>query len=190
MKRSLILLYLSIGGILGSLTLTATAEDTLPMIFEDFTSGATERWDYVADRVMGGVSSGEAQIVRDGAYSAVHLTGTVSTDNNGGFIQVRHRFAGGWGKDTRGLRISAKGNDQIFYVFLRTKGLSRVWYSYRFAFEVSSEWAEFEMDFDQFKPSHEGMPKTFTPDIIQSIGFVAYGRNHEADLTVRQIEIY
>ena len=71
------------------------------MIFEDFTSDAAERWDYVADRVMGGVSSGEAQIVRDGADSAVHLTGTVSTDNNGGFIQVRHRFAGGWGK-TRG----------------------------------------------------------------------------------------
>lgn len=160
------------------------------MIFEDFEAGAEERWTYVADRVMGGVSSGGARMVREGVDGAVRLTGTVSMDNNGGFLQVRHRFAGGWPKDAKGLRVSAKGNDQTYYVFLRTEGLSRVWYSYRFAFDVSQDWAEFEMDFDQFKPSHDGMSDAFTPEIVKSIGFVAYGRDHEADLTVRRVELY
>jgi len=190
MKRHSILLTLFIGVVLSFPLLPATAEDTLPITFEDFETDAIERWTYVADRVMGGVSSGDAHMVRDGDDGAVRLKGVVSTENNGGFIQVRQQFSGGWPEDTHGLRISAKGNDQTYYVFLRTEGLSRVWYSYRFVFDVSNDWAEFEMPFDKFKPSHEGMPKAFTPEIIKSIGFVAYGRDHEVDLTVRRVELY
>ena len=147
-------------------------------------------WQFVSDRVMGGVSSGEVSVSLEGGTPLVQMTGDVSTENNGGFIQVRQQFSGGWPEDTHGLRISAKGNDQTYYVFLRTEGLSRVWYSYRFAFDVSNDWAEFEMALDKFKPSHEGMPKAFKPEIIKSIGFVAYGRDHEADLTVRRVELY
>ena len=161
------------------------------MMFEDFEADAGERWTYVADRVMGGVSNGKAEMVRSGSDAAVRLTGTVSTDNNGGFIQVRQRFAAGdWPADAKGLRILAKGNGETYYVFLRTEGLSRVWYSYRFAFEAGAEWREYEMPFDQFSASHDGMPDRFTPDIVKSIGLVAYGKDHEADVTLRSVEVY
>ncbi len=190
MARSFFLKPVCLTALLALAPLTPHAEDFSTMTFEDFETGADDRWTYVADQVMGGVSNGRAEMVRDGDDGAVRLTGTVSTDNNGGFIQVRHRFAGGLPKDSKGLRISAKGNGQTYYVFLRTEGLSRVWHSYRFAFDVRADWAEFEMDFDQFKQSHDGMPATFKPEIVKSIGFVAYGRDHEADLTVRHVEIY
>ena len=44
-------------------------------------------WAYLADTVMGGVSQGRAEFSSD----ALRLTGKVSTENNGGFIQVRTR---------------------------------------------------------------------------------------------------
>ncbi len=48
----------------------------------------TPKWEYVADTVMGGVSRGEAtQTVVDGR-AAIRLTGEVSLDNNGGFVQI------------------------------------------------------------------------------------------------------
>ncbi|MEM9979259.1 MAG: CIA30 family protein, partial [Cyanobacteria bacterium P01_D01_bin.2] len=80
---------------------------------------------------MGGVSNGEARTGNENGKTFVHLTGDVSTANNGGFIQVRRRFDNAWPADAQGLKVSAKGNGERYYVFLRTKGLARVWYSYR-----------------------------------------------------------
>ena len=45
-------------------------------------------WAYLADTVMGGVSQGRAEF----SNGALRLTGQVSTENNGGFIQVRTRY--------------------------------------------------------------------------------------------------
>ncbi|HCW86477.1 MAG TPA: hypothetical protein DHC76_21115, partial [Rhodobacteraceae bacterium] len=44
-------------------------------MIERFDAGAGERWRYIGDNVMGGVSSGQAQIGAQG----LHLTGQVST---------------------------------------------------------------------------------------------------------------
>ena len=155
------------------------------MLFEPFDDTAAQRWTYVADGVMGGVSQGQAQI----ADGAVRRTGEVSLENNGGFIQVRNRFDTAWPATATALTIDAKGNGETYYVFLRTKGLARVWYSYRFAFDTRENWSTIEMPFAAFKPSHSGMPATFTPDEVISIGLVAYGKAHSADLTVREIAL-
>ena len=45
----------------------------------------SDRWRFFTDGVMGGVSTGQA-VIADGALT---ITGDVSTDNNGGFIQAR-----------------------------------------------------------------------------------------------------
>lgn len=154
------------------------------MIFDDFSSPQT-RWTYVADSVMGGVSQGRASF----ADGLAQLTGRVSTDNNGGFIQMRRDIPGGLPPETRGLTLSVRGNGETYYVFLRTVGLNRVWYSYRHSFVAGPEWAEVTLDLADFTASHADMPATFTPDQLTRIGLVAYGRDHEADLTVRWIAL-
>ncbi len=163
-------------------TLPAFAEDAM---FDDF-SAAADRWSYVADGVMGGVSQGGATF----SEGTVRLTGQVSTDNNGGFIQVRREIEGGLPADTQGLRLSVRGNGETYYVFLRTEGLARVWHSYRHAFTAPEDWTEVTLDLADFAPSHADMPATFTPDQLIRIGLVAYGRDQEANLTVRSIELF
>ncbi len=125
--------------------------------------------------------------VSDGA---VRLQGTVSTDNNGGFIQVRHRFGGGWPASTAGLRLRVKGNSETYYVFLRTEGLARPWYSYRQAFVAGPDWTEITLPMAGFAAAREEMPQSFTPDQVISLGLVAYGADFEADLSVDRIELY
>jgi hypothetical protein len=168
----------------------AQAENVMGQTFEDFSGTAGERWQYVADGVMGGVSQGEAEFVEADGGQAVRLHGQVSTENNGGFIQVRHRFDGGLPADARGLRLSVRGNGERYFVFLRTRGLERVFHSYRHAFEAEADWREVTLEFADFYPSHDGMPEGFSPEDVFGIGIVAYGRDFEADVTVREVTVY
>ena len=63
---------------------TSIAED---MFKDNFSNN--EQWRYIADDVMGGVSTGnvEYNIIEEEVIAV--LKGNVSTDNNGGFIQIR-----------------------------------------------------------------------------------------------------
>ncbi len=54
-----------------------------------FNADSGRYWQYVSDRVMGGVSDGQVTLEQDGDMYFARLTGNVSTANNGGFIQLR-----------------------------------------------------------------------------------------------------
>jgi len=159
-------------------------------VIENFENNPQARWGYVQDGVMGGVSQGQAELIDTDKGSAVHLTGAVSTDNNGGFIQVRQRLTDAWPADASGLRITAKGNGEDYYVFLRTTGMARRWHSYRLTFPTSDDWDTVDLPFVDFNPSHAGMPPKLDPGQVIGIGLVAYGKDFEADLTVTKIEMY
>jgi hypothetical protein len=159
-------------------------------VFDDFSGDVGARWDYVADGVMGGVSSGGAEIRGTGEDAVLRLQGTVSTDNNGGFIQVRQRFSETWPENAKGLSLRVKGNGETYYIFLKTPGLSRVWYSYRAAFIASDQWQTIRLPFSDFSASHAAMPQTFSPSSVNSIAIVAYGADYEADVSVDRIEVY
>ena len=165
---------------------TAMAET----VFEDFSVDAGTRWDFVADRVMGGVSSGQAEIIGLGPDAYMRLTGTVSTDNNGGFVQVRRRFAEPWPSGVQGIDLHVRGNGQTYYVFLKTPNLSRVWYSYRAAFVATQDWQTITLPFKKFKASNDAMPQSFDPSQVNSIAIVAYGNDYEADVSVRNIRLH
>ena len=128
-------------------------------MLDDFTN-AEARWRYVADGVMGGVSQGQVRY-GDGF---VQLTGEVSTDNNGGFIQVRRDLPGGLPPQTQTLRLSVRGNGETYFVFLRTQGLARVWYSYRHSFVAGPDWTNVTLPLADFTASHADMPANFSPD--------------------------
>jgi hypothetical protein len=170
-----------------ALALAVTSAAAQPATFEDFADPAAgTRWGYVADGVMGGVSRGGARIVTgEGAH--VRLTGTVSTANNGGFVQVRRRLDAPWPEDVVAITLEARGNGERYYVFLRHRAARRVFHSYRAAFETGADWARPRLPLSAFAPSHDGMAPAIAPEDVAGIGLVAYGRDHEADLSVRWI---
>ena len=54
-----------------------------------FNKESAKYWGYISDRTMGGISNGQAFLDEDENKIFARLTGNVSTDNNGGFIQLR-----------------------------------------------------------------------------------------------------
>lgn len=159
------------------------------MVFEDFTGNTADRWAFVTDGVMGGVSRGQAELVKTEHGPAVRLSGRVSTENNGGFIQVRRRFETGLLANAREITVTARGNGEEYWVFLRPQGLARRWYSYRHAFTVTDDWADYTLPLNGFEPSHAGMAPTFRPADVYSLGLVAYGKDFDALLEVRRITL-
>ena len=174
----------------GAVVLAAGMAMAEPRLIEDFTDGPERRWDYVSDQVMGGVSEGGAAVSTDGARQFLRLTGDVSTANNGGFIQVRRKFSGGFPEGTEGLRAEVRGNDQGYFVHIRTTATRIPWHYYQAAFPAGADWQTVTLPLSAFTPSNRAVPARIDPEKITSIGFVAYGRDHQADLSVRSVSIY
>lgn len=157
---------------------------------ESFESGAAGRWEFITDGVMGGVSSGSAVIGLIDGDAAVHLTGEVSTKNNGGFIQVRRMLPEGLPDDTRGLELEVRGNAQPYYVFIRTAEMTRPWYYYNAEFTAERSWKNVRIPLDRFERSHAHLNDAIVPAEVISIGLFAYGQDYEADLMVREIKLF
>ena len=171
---------------------------TTSPVLEDFTNAPQGRWEFIADTVMGGVSSGTVQFLQDKGEGLLKLTGTVSTANNGGFIQARlpldKTATPTLPESAKGLWLQARGNGQKYFVHVRTSGTVLPWQYYQAAFEVGSNWEMIELPWTSFKPSG-GLSGSLLRDEpraqkIKSIAIVAFGRDHEADVEVAQIGYY
>ncbi len=156
---------------------------------EDFTAAPETRWDYVADTVMGGVSSGGAVFETKGGIHFVHLTGEVSTRNNGGFIQVRTRLSDPLPEDAGTVTLRVRGNGERYFVHLRTSGSRVPWHYYQAEFPTTPAWQDVRIPMSAFKPSNAALRDTVQPGTITSLGIVAYGRDHRADVSVAWISV-
>lgn len=161
----------------------AKAED----MFETFDTDPSIRWTYFADTVMGGVSTGDASFERDASGAFVRLSGEVSTDNNGGFIQVRRPLSDRLPADTQGVRLKVRGNGGVYFIHLRTKGTRLPWQYYQAQFATSPDWTVVQLPFSAFKPSGQFVRKTPRADTVTSIGIVAFGRDHTAQVDVGEM---
>jgi hypothetical protein len=157
-----------------------------------------DRWEFIADTVMGGVSTGNVQFVTDNEQTVLKLSGTVSTANNGGFIQARlplDQTATKQLPDTaQGIWLKARGNGQKYFVHVRTSGTLLPWQYYQAAFGTSDQWQTIKLAWDDFKPSG-GLSGSILRDVplatkVKSIAIVAFGRDHEADVEVAEIGYY
>ncbi len=157
---------------------------------EDFSKSPETRWDYVADTVMGGVSSGQVQFRSEGNVAFARLTGTVSTENNGGFIQFRRKLPDRPGTGVSGVRLLVRGNGEQYFVHLRTRGTVLPWQYYQAAFVTSNEWTEVYLPLSGFKASGAMLRATPVADAITSVGVVAYGRDHKAHVDVSEVGFY
>ncbi len=159
-------------------------------VLEDFAANPEQRWDYVADTVMGGVSDGQAVMAKIDGAPGMRLTGDVSTKNNGGFIQVRRMLPDGLPEGTSGLEMDVRGNGEPYYVFLRTTETTRQWFFYNVAFSTGSDWETVRIPIEAFKRSHAHLSEKIDPQEVISIHLAAYGKDYEADLMVREIRLY
>jgi len=160
------------------------------MMVEDFTMQPETRWRFFADTVMGGVSSGQVRFVEEGGRTHARMTGTVSTANNGGFIQIRLDLATPPPETAQGVRLVVRGNDQTYFVHLRTDGTLLPWQYYQAGFEVTRDWQEVRLPLTAFEASGAILRDVPRAGALTSVGIVAYGRDHEADIEVREVGFY
>ena len=150
---------------------------------------SSKKWEFVSDKVMGGISEGKFEILKDKKNNFLRLSGSVSTENNGGFIQIKSNFD--IDEDNfNGVRIKARGLPSEYFVHIRTSFLLLPWQYYSGKFVVSEVWEDHEILFEDFEKSNFYQPSQFSSSDIKSIGFVAFGKNFEAQLDILQAELF
>ena len=147
-------------------------------------------WQFVSDRVMGGVSSGEVAVSLEGVTPLVQMSGEVSTANNGGFIQIRRDVSNLTTKNISGVYLTVKGNGEKYFVHIRTKWTVLPWQYYQAEFATSDQWRETRISIGEFNGSSWLLPTNISGGDIRSIGIVAFGRDHAADISVREIGFF
>ena len=172
--------------------LSSNASDFNKMI-DDFTDNPEKRWQFYTDRVMGGVSEGGASVRLGSEGPYVRLEGSVSTANNGGFIQIR-RNVSEQSKDAKGILLKVRGNGENYYIHVNTSETIFLPQQYRFyyqaSFPTSKNWSEVKIPFSAFKRSSVQITKYFNGENLKTIGLLAYGRNHNALLEIKYLSFY
>ena len=158
-----------------------------------FNADSGKYWQYVSDRVMGGVSDGKVILEQDGEMYYVRLTGNVSTRNNGGFIQLRSgiSFVNSEkdGKNLQGVRLNVRGNGENYDIHIITN--DRAYYGdyYSATFQANSDWKMIDLPFNTFERKRYNTLKLDAKN-IRSFSITAYGRNFTSDVSVSTIEFY
>ena len=132
---------------------------------------------------------------RDGVRF-MSMSGRVSLDNNGGFIQVRLPLArqGSSYFDAsayEGLRIVARANEREgYYTFLRGTANRFPWSFYMAPMSVGQEWTEVRIPFAAFVRGDFGAAFDLNVRRLSSVAVVAYKKEFEASIDVRELSFY
>jgi len=146
-----------------------------------------EKWTYIADDVMGGVSTGSFEYKTNNDVTVALLSGKVSTENKGGFIQSRRNVINSNLEKANFVRVVAKGNNQKYFIHLRTTGTFLPWQYYAAEFIVEENFKEFIIPITNFKKSGFFLGNKINAKNITSIGIVAFGRDHYAELYIKEV---
>ena len=148
-------------------------------------------WEYVADTVMGGVSRGVAQVEHVAGRDAIRLTGDVSLDNNGGFVQIAFDLNGGAAFDASsysGITFDVFGNGTSYDVRMRTSALTRPWQSFRTDFIAPPVWTTVRIAFSELEAHRTD--SVFDAKDLRRIGVLAIGREMQADIAISAFGFY
>ena len=166
------------------------------LIIDDRTSGTYRsnlgtKWRLVTDQVMGGISNGELTLDEHKGRICLRMLGDVSTENNGGFVQIalslseEDEFDA---TDYTGIEIEVAGNNEAYNIHIRTASLWFPWQSYRFTFQATTNWKIFRFPFTEIQPYKTR--RRFQQHKLKRIGLVAIGRDFRADLCVASVKLY
>lgn len=142
-------------------------------------------WRFAADTVMGGVSRGELKVSQVSGRPALLLTGEVSLDNGGGFIQMVAELSKGGCFDASrfaGLRLELLGDGQPFVLLLKTDELARPWQSYRALLHPVCEWSDVLVPLNSLERHRTEID--FDPRRVRRLGLAALGRPGAAQLAL------
>ena len=121
----------------------------------EYCENDTTKWCLITDRVMGGVSEGDLCVNKTDKGFYLSLTGDVSTENNGGFIQARTKITNHPNdKQFLGVRIKVRGNGEEYSIHLRTKYLLFPWQYYYSTFTATAQWETIDLKFSEFQKSN------------------------------------
>ena len=158
---------------------------------EEFCESGNAKWCFVTDKVMGGMSEGSLEFKKESDTYFYRMTGDLSLENNGGFIQFRTKIEDHpRGKSFRGIRLRVRGNNNEYTVHIRTKYLFLPWQYYESAFLATEQWTTIELPFTTFKKSNFYQPSSVSSQDINTIGIVAIGREFKAQIDLASIELY
>lgn len=119
-------------------------------------------WKVATDTVMGGVSHATLVPSFSGEKPCLCLSGSVSLENNGGFVQASLDLTGLGGyfdaSMFTGIMLEISGDNKPYNVHLRTKNTNLAWQSYRAALVASEDWQIIRLPFDEFIPHRNQYP--------------------------------
>lgn len=157
----------------------------------DMTSNLGTKWQLVTDNVMGGLSQGQLTLDDYRGRKCLRMRGDVTTENNGGFVQIALSLSEQGVFDASGytgVEIVVAGNNEVYNIHFRTAELWFPWQSYRYGFTAASDWQTYRIPFsglEKYKTFHK-----FSQDEVKRIGLVAIGRDFQADLCLAAIGFY
>ena len=100
------------------------------LMFENFDNQKKVQWKFITDQVMGGVSTGKYEFKEENKIKFLRMTGKVSLENNGGFIQARREVIKEKLMPFKIISLNARGNNLDYYVHLRTTFTVLPWQYY------------------------------------------------------------
>ena len=163
-----------------------SSQPNAEIIFTDKFNQKNE-WNFITDQVMGGISTGTYNYKKINDYNVIKITGNVSTKNNGGFIQIRRKLNNINLTNAKNVRVIARGNNEKYFVHLRTTFTILPWQYYQYSFTVKKDFKNFILPISNFKKSGFLLPDKINPKNIKSIGIVAFGKDYKAELIVKEI---
>lgn len=173
--------------VLNIFTRTFKADEVL---IDSFINTDEKNWEFISDQVMGGVSFGDYILITEGNIEFIRLTGFVSIENNGGFIQVRKKITNVIDKKFTGIRFTCRGNNTDYFIHIRTSFTLLPWQYYQGKFFANNNWQDIKLDLSEFSGSGALLPKNIKPKHIKSIAIVAFGKKHRVNLDVSNIAFY
>ncbi|MFK8040781.1 CIA30 family protein [Congregibacter sp.] len=176
-------------------TTTATTMDEIFLI-DDFSNAQTasngQRWQYVSDTVMGGISQGLAHHESVEGRQALVLRGSVSLENNGGFIQAALDL-GATGQflnasAAAGIAVSITGDGRSYALNLRTGDTQQPWQSYRCSVDTDSHWHTHYLPFTAFTPHR--LEQALDTRSLRRIGLIAIGSPGAVRVAISRVAFY
>lgn len=157
-------------------------------IFNFNSSADIQNWRIVDDVVMGGRSSGNFTLSKDGHGL---FSGTISLENNGGFSSVRYPMNNMPVDNNGTIRILLKGDGKTYQ--FRVKHDRRYEYAYIQEFETTGNWQEIEIPLGELYPVYRGRRMNranFDYNTIEELAFlIGNGKPQTFRLLIDKIEL-